>query len=121
MTIPTPQPIALTPEEKALFDRIDFEVAGEYEVPMESLAAAGELMESLLVHDAIPEIRRRYLTDPDLNVRGRNKSRIDGFELNGTRGRNIFKHGNFLKYLRYLIFGPNLPEVTVSFSKTYTT
>jgi hypothetical protein len=111
--VPKPQPVPLTPEEKVLFDRIDFELSGEYESRMESLAAAADLAESLIARDAIPEVRRRYLTDPELNVSGRNKSRIAGFELNGVQGRGILAHPNFLRYLRYFLFGPDLPEASI--------
>ena len=62
--VPKAQPVPLTPEEKVLFDRIDFELSGEYESRMESLAAAADLAESLIARDAIPEVRRRYLTNP---------------------------------------------------------
>ena len=43
MIVPKPQPVPLTPEEKVLFDRIDFELSGEYESRMASLAAAADL------------------------------------------------------------------------------
>jgi hypothetical protein len=67
--VPKPQPVPLTPEEKVLLDRIDFELSGEYESRMESLAAAADLTESLIARDAIPEVRRRYLTDPESQCR----------------------------------------------------
>ncbi len=113
MTVPKPQPVPLTPEESALFDRIDFELSGEYASRMESLAAAADLAESLIARGAIPEVRRRYLTDPELNVGGRNKSRIAVFEGNGTHSREILEHPHFLKYLRYFLLGPDLPEETI--------
>lgn len=111
--IPKPRPVPLTPQEKALFDRVDFELSSEYESRMESLAAAADLTESLIARDAIPEVRCRNLTDPELNVGGRKRSRIAGFELNGVQGRGIFEHPNFLKYLRYFLFGPDLPEASI--------
>lgn len=113
MTVPKPEPVALTPEEQALFDRIDFDLSGEYDSRIASLVAAADLAESLLRRGAIPEVRRRYLTDPDLNVGGRGKSRITVFEGNGRHGREILEHPHFLKYLRYFLFGPDLPKSTI--------
>lgn len=112
--VPKPDLIVLTPEEQDLFDRIDFELSGEYESRMASLAAGADLAESLLRRGAVPEVRHRYLTDPELNVGGRGKSRIDGFARNGKQGREVLEHPHFLAfYLRYLIFGPDLPEASI--------
>ena len=113
MTVPKPAPIPLTPEEKPLFDRIDFGLSGDYESRLASLTAAADLAESLMARGAIPEVRRRYLTDPEFNVGGRGKSRLDAFRSHGNLGREILAHPNFLKYLRYFISGPDLPEATI--------
>jgi hypothetical protein len=53
--------------------------------------AARALTESLVKRGAIPEIRRRFFTDPELNIGGRGKSRMQVFEVNGTKGDAIFQ------------------------------
>jgi hypothetical protein len=104
----------LTEDEKVLLHQIDFDPGGltdhsaEYWIGVG--AASEQLMSSLLSRNAIPEIRKAYLSDATLNVGGRGKSRLDVFERNGTRGPAIFRHPHFLKYLHYLLYGPDLPE-----------
>lgn len=68
------------------------------------------LLKSLTERKAIPEIRLRYWSDPDYHI-GRIKASHQGlFERNGTTGEDIFTHAHFLPYLRYFIFGAQLPE-----------
>jgi hypothetical protein len=118
MTIEPPGPVALTDDERALIARIDFDpdqmrLHGRfYDVIEESRAAAKEVTLSLIEREAIPKIRRAYFTDPALNV-GLKRSRIEVFEGNGTRGEDIFEHPHFLLYLRYFVFGPDLPKATI--------
>jgi len=113
-----PQPIQLTPEECAVRDEITFDLdtlsPNFLETLNKSCSAAGELAKLLLKRNAIPEIRIRYLTDPNFNVGGHGKSRKDIFENHGTKGNAILSHGNFLPYLKYFLFGPDLPTATVS-------
>lgn len=110
----TPAKIDLTPEEDELLKTIDFDLSqSDWEARTACLEAAGALTESLLKRGAIPEIRRRYLTDAELNIGGHGKSRIQGFTAHGLEHSQIFRHGNFLKYLRYFIYGPDLPGAIV--------
>jgi len=67
------------------------------------------LLKSLLDRDAIPEVRVRYWSDPNFQV-GRVKTSHKGqFERNGRQGEEIYTHPHFLKYLRYFLFGAQLP------------
>ena len=112
MTIPKPSPIELTNEEQTLLERIDFDLSDHgrsRESVLAVCSAAADLTESLIRREAIPEIRRRYISDPALNI-GSKRSRLQGFEQNGCKGREIIAHPNFLKYLRYFVFGPDLSE-----------
>lgn len=88
--VPKPDPIALTPEEQDLFDRIDFELSGEYESRMASLAAGADLAESLLRRGAVPEVRRRYLTDPELSTSAAGESPVsmDSHGTGSTAGKS---------------------------------
>jgi hypothetical protein len=108
--------IELTDEEEKILALINFNpspYSGEFhETLRSSCMAAAELTESILSRKAIPEIRWRYFTDPELNI-GTKKSRKQIFEQNGTHGRAIIEHPHFLKYLQYFIFGPQLPDAVI--------
>jgi hypothetical protein len=107
-------PIELTAAEQDLWDQIDFPGGGVLDSDRlrASSGPAHDLAGSLLERDAIPPIRWRYFTDPELNVRGHGKSRLQVFERNGTRGDAVLRHPHFLKYLRYFVLGPDLPAST---------
>lgn len=80
-----------------------------YEETRVACEAAQLLMLSLLEREALPDIRVRYLTDPTLNI-GVRMSRLDVFRRNGCRtSESIFEHPHFLRHLRYLVEGPQLP------------
>jgi hypothetical protein len=113
--------IELNEKERDLVSRIDFDPgAGSYNrdswQPIADAMAA--LMASLVERNAIPEPRKRFFTDPAYNIGGHGLSRQQIFEKNGTRGAAIFRHGNFVKYLRYFIFGPDLPEGLIEAFRT---
>ena len=99
--------IKLTAKEQALLEQISF-TDYDHETLRKSCQAAGKLSEALFNRHAIPEIRIEYFTNPKYNI-GTSKSRKEVFESNGTRGLDILYHGHFLKYLKYFIFGPDLP------------
>lgn len=110
-----PPAIQLTPDEQRLLGRIDFDSSpGAHDVVIASLEASAALAKSLLDRSAIPEIRIRYFTDPECNPGGRGKSKKEIFERNGTAGDEIFRHPHFLKFLRYFIFGPDLPTEAIT-------
>lgn len=68
--------VVLTSEEQQLLDAITFDVAGveDHARVLQTLSAAAALTKRLLARGAVPEVRWRYFTDPDLNVGGRGKS-----------------------------------------------
>jgi hypothetical protein len=68
------------------------------------------LMTALLLRGAIPEVRLKYFDDPAYRT-GRTKgSYRQLFERNKTVGDDIFRHPNFLRHLRYFLFGADLPD-----------
>ena len=108
--------IELTEPEKALVSQIDFNFsATSHDAnswrPMAD--AMEEVMRSLLDRNAIPEPRRRFFEDPAYFVGGRGLSHLQVFQNNGTRGPAVFRHGNFVKYLRYFLYGPDLPKPVI--------
>jgi hypothetical protein len=105
--------IKLTENEKGLVSQIDFHVSdGRHNAdswrPIAD--AMHELMVSLLQRNAIPETRMKFFNDPTYFIGGHGLSHLQVFEKNGTRGDAIFRHGNFAKYLRYFLYGPDLSQ-----------
>ncbi|BAL73736.1 hypothetical protein [Bradyrhizobium cosmicum] len=110
--------IQLTGAEAALLAQIELDMGKlKFESAQSNAPAVVALMKSLEERKAIPEIRLRYWLDPDLN-HGRIKSSHKGlFERNGTKGQEIFEHPHFLPYLRYFLFGADLPPSVISTMK----
>lgn len=105
--------IEMTVDEKALVDVIDFQTDfRDRDAVLPMLAAAGKVMPMLLARGAIPERRQQCFTQPGWGA-GR-KSRLEVFEGNGTKGAEIFSHGNFLKFLRFFIHGADLPAAVMT-------
>jgi hypothetical protein len=114
--IPTNLAIKLTEREKELAARIDFNPsAGRHNADSWRPVAEAmhELMVSLLQRNAIPEPRMKFFTDPAYSIGGHGLSRQQVFEKNGTRGDAIFRHGHFVKYLHYFIYGPDLSQSVI--------
>jgi hypothetical protein len=62
---------------------------------------------------AIPKCRIDYFNDPEFRTGVPKGSHRNLFERNNTRGREIYEHYSFLKYLRYFVLGANLPEPVI--------
>lgn len=107
--------VKMNAEEKALVDAIcwDLDELGGRDDRFDHLEKMGQLAESLLARDAIPKVRVAYFTDPSMYVGGHGKSHQQVFEKNGTCGRDILRHPHFMTYLRYFIYGPDLPLDTI--------
>lgn len=110
--------VSLQEDEQALADDICWDLNQlqqlDYGRRIEIFEKMGQLTESLLRRSAIPSSRIKYLTDPEFFVGGYGKSRKQVFERNGCIGHEIFRHPDFMKYLRYFIHGPDLPEDTIA-------
>ncbi|MBN9470662.1 MAG: hypothetical protein J0J10_18000 [Bosea sp.] len=110
MTIGT---ISLTPEEQALVDRIEFDplaLAGDHARYLSNSDIASKLMWSIFRRDAIPPARLAWFTDPQLNFGRLKGSRESNFRRNNPEDEEMIRHPHFLKYLRYFIFGADLPR-----------
>lgn len=108
--------IKLTEREKALISQIDFDPSAtshDADSWRPIADAMEELMRSLLERNAIPEARRKFLSDPTFFIGGRGRSHLQVFEKNRTRGDEIFRHPHFVKYLHYFVYGPDLPKPVI--------
>lgn len=106
--------IELTDKEKSLAARIDFNAAGTHNADswLPIADAMEELMNSLMEREAIPLARWKFFTTPEYFIGGHGRSRLQRFE-DGTHGADVFRHGNFAKYLRYFLYGPDLPGLVI--------
>src|SRR4051794_26081027 len=107
--------IALEPEESALLERIELDMSKiRYEAAQSNAPAVVRLMHMLAKRRAIPEVRVRYWLDPEYQ-RGRLKGSHKGlFERNNCTGDEIYEHPHFLPYLKYFLFGADLPENVIA-------
>lgn len=111
--------IALTETEAATLAAIDLRLRHpNHDEGRAAFLRNGEpilaLVRSLAGRDAIPAVRRSYWKDPDYNKSGVKTSRRGIFEKNGTRGHDIYIHPDFVRYLRYFLFGADLPDAVIS-------
>jgi hypothetical protein len=106
--------IHLTKTEEKLLNRLVLDHAGYVRLEREETIANGELaatlIQSLLAHKSIPECRLRYFADPDYNVGSSKSSKRDLFLRNAHTDEEMYRHPHFLKYLRYFVFGADLPD-----------
>jgi hypothetical protein len=112
-----PLAISLTKSEQELVSQIDFDFGNKPHgtvswVPM--AAAMDSLMQSLMVREAIPAPRWSLFTEPAYFVGGRGYSHYEMFLRNGTPAEAVFRHGNFVTFLRYFLYGPDLPTHVIA-------
>lgn len=101
--------IDLTQDENRLYQRVlSFDLNEDFETRISKLESVKDLTESLLKRKAIPEQRIKYFTDKELQTGRKHKSRQQDFESNGTKGDDIFRHPDFIKYLTYFIEGASI-------------
>lgn len=102
--------INLTLQEKEWVEILgDFNIGMSDPDPKLKLHTAELLANSLLDRKAIPAVRLSYFIEPEYNLSNTKKSRQEVFEGNNTEGDAILSHPHFLEYLKYFIYGANLP------------
>ncbi|NJS13619.1 MAG: hypothetical protein HC788_02145 [Sphingopyxis sp.] len=109
--------IELTDEESAIASALNFNqvaFASNYDGYLINADLAHRLTTSLLNRGAIPQHRARYFADPELYPGGRGASRQDNFVRHGNSHDEILRHPNFLKYLRYFVYGAELPAAVIA-------
>lgn len=110
--------IELTADERLLVEQIDLrtvhashdEARAAYLSNQHPILA---LVRLLSARDAVPQERIRYWNDPDYNPGRIKASRKGLFEHHSCTGDDIYTHPNFLKHLRYFLFGADLPDAVI--------
>lgn len=108
--------IVLEPAEAALLAKIELDMRkiNGHEIAEANAVSVVALMALLVKRHAIPEIRARYWHDPEYQ-NGRLKDSHKGlFKRNGNSDREIYEHPHFLPYLRYFLFGADLPARVIA-------
>lgn len=107
--------IELTSTEQNYLNGITLDESNtDYVAAMENERLVPMLMASLTERNAIPVQRLEYFNNPGFRsgrIKGSHRSLL---ERNGNTEVEIFQHFSFRKYLRYFLFGANLPELLIS-------
>jgi hypothetical protein len=110
--------LKLTADEAALVSEMDIELDHPHHADGRAAYLKNQkpilmLMRSLEARNGLPEERLSYWQDPSYH-RGRIKaSRRGPFERNGCGSDDIYAHPHFIKYLRYFLFGSELPDAVI--------
>jgi hypothetical protein len=111
--------IELTEAERGLFDQIEFDQDHlSHKTWQVNAPLVEQLFDLLNGRGALPAHRLKWFTDADFNPGGRGRSREDQWRQNGTSGREILRHPNFLSYISYFICGPDLPPAAARTFRT---
>ena len=108
--------IALQSDEQATLKDLSFDplsFKSDFEGFRRNADLAHRLTTSLIKRKAISGHRIRYISDPEYHPGGRGKSRQDGFVRHGNDHDETLRHPQFLKYLRYFIYGADLPAAII--------
>lgn len=101
--------LALTDDEQATLAQIELHKM-DHAIYLANQQPILSLIASLRKREAVPAHRLRYWTDPDYHS-GRQKTSHRGiFERSGRHGDEIYISPSFIPYLRYFLFGPDLPD-----------
>jgi hypothetical protein len=104
--------IALTAEEQATLAQIELHKM-DHAIYLANKKPILALVASLRKREAVPAHRLRYWVDPDYRS-GRLKTSHRGlFERHGRQGDEIYTNPSFIPYLRYFLFGPDLPDTVI--------
>ena len=111
--------IELNDSESALVESIALDVSSLSHREMHEVYKANKrpilsLLKSLSERSAIPQVRLSYWRDPTYNTSNPRRSHKGVFEKNGCTGTDIYTHPRFLPFLRYFLFGTDLPEPAIS-------
>jgi hypothetical protein len=110
--------IELTAEEQALVEKIDLRLdiphhEDDHAIYLSNQEPIMALLKLLTDRSAIPAHRLAYWTDPKYQSGRMKGSHRDIFARNGSRGRDAYTHPHFIPFLRYFLFGVDLPAAVI--------
>ena len=108
--------VELTEEEKALVGSMLMHVPkfGDVrDIYTRNADKVVDLLDSLLGRGAIPQVRMRYWTDPEYCTAPGKSSHAGLFARNGRTDHEVYRNLRFLPYLRYFLFGCELPNAVI--------
>lgn len=110
--------VQLSDDEAALLTKVDLIESHEshgdgHEAYKGNKQPILALLKSLSERDAIPQERLNYWTDARYQHSRIKASRKGLFERNGCTGADIYTHPNFIRHLRYFLFGADLPDAVM--------
>jgi hypothetical protein len=111
--------IKLTDAEAATLAKIDLRASHRnhdegheaYKANVQPILA---LLKSLSTRNAVPKERVNFWNDPRYQKSRVKASHKGLFERNGCTGADIYTHPHFIPYLRYFLFGADLPDAVIS-------
>lgn len=106
--------IDLTSEEGALLATIELEALKleNGQPARENGERAAQLVTMLLDRDAIPNVRKKVFSAAEYAT-GPGPSVAEQFRRNGNSHEQTIRHPHFLEWLRYFIFGAQLPDTMI--------
>lgn len=102
--------IELNELEKEIYDQLPEKAPKEHDQWLEIASKAEQLMGSLMDRGGIPAIRWEVFANPEHAELGK-QSKLEQFQEHGNN--DVFRHPNFLRYLRYFVEGPLLPASVI--------
>lgn len=111
--------IELIRNESEWVDRIDFRLdlpPGVYRhaVYLSNSGPIISLLGSLGARGGIPARRLALWTDPELQTGRVKGSYMDLYARNGSAGAEAYTHPNFIPFLRYFLYGADLPDIVMN-------
>lgn len=109
--------IEFTEMDSSLVNRIDFGEDGSHDdrhaAYLSNQEPILELLASLSGRGAVPPQRLSYWNDPAYQPGRLKASRKQLFERHNDDAAEIYTHPHFIKHLRYILFGADLPEAVM--------
>jgi hypothetical protein len=111
--------IELTRDESEWVDRIDFRLdlppgVDRHAVYLSNSGPIISLLGSLGARGGIPARRLTLWTDPELQTGRVKGSHKDLYARNGCAGAEAYTHPNFIPFLRYFLYGADLPDAVMT-------
>src|SRR2546430_16392200 len=106
--------IELTEPENEILKSVSFDYEPhDDEAYLANVKAVPQLMDLLIKRKAIPKVRIQYFTDPAYHFGRMKGSHESILRSNDRSGDPLFENHSFWKYLKYFLYGADLPAPVV--------